>query len=110
VKPALDLPPELWPFRPVEIYAFVTGGARLVFHDPPDPLVSLRLEDVVQGKHELAAALKTIRNPRLRDDNRKRAASRISELRRELVRLHLWLRRQSIGYRPSPTAPVHAWP
>lgn len=109
MKAAAELPPLLWPFRPVEIYGFVLGGARLVFKDPPDPLVMLRQEDVVQAKEDLAAALKTVRNPRLRDDSRKLAAARVAELRRELLRLHLWLRARSLGYRSAPRAPVHEW-
>lgn len=110
MKAAQDLPPLLWPFRPVEIYAFTSAGARLMFKDPPDPLVMLRLEDVVQAKHELVAALKTVRNPRTTDAGRKSAAMQAAELRRSLLRLYLWLRRQSIGFRASPSAPIHYWP
>jgi len=110
MKASDELPPLLWPFTPREIYAFVLGGACFAFAEPRAPEVELVVEDIRAGKSELAAALRSVRGPRLSPANRQRAAARVVELRDELVKKHLRLRGMSLGFRASPSAPVHLWP
>ena len=105
-----ELPGPLWPFCAREIYGFTLTGPLFVFAQPVAPRAAVIVDDIRSDKFELSAALKYLRRPNLRPLHRQRAAARIAELRASLVKRHLQLRRLSIGYCPSPTAPVHLWP
>lgn len=110
MKPYDALPGLLWPFASREVYAFVLGGTRFVFDEPPQPEVAIVVEDIRTAKLELVAALKAVRAARAKPDARTSAGMRIVELRRLLIRKHMRLRKLSIGYQANRSAPVQLWP
>lgn len=109
-KIADALPPLLWPFRACEIYAYVLDGPVFVVEDPLWPRAQLVIEDIRTDRVELKAALNYLKRPHMNKEARQRAIERVAALRRALVAKHLRLRELSIGFRASPSAPVHRWP